>query len=234
MLAPGPGHSPRDRSLSIKIDPGAPDGFVAYSFAGDDPLECKDYVRERAGLERWEPTRQPKVDNIARMSDRVRKPVAKAGSAPATYIYQQADGSPYLRVVRPGFYQSHWNGSAWVSGAPKGPKIPYRLPELLASEQDDVLIVEGEKDADNVAALGFTATTNPGGAGKFPSELTEYFKEKNVYILPDNDEAAQVTPNKSRRHWRARCDQFAWSRFPACRTRATCRIGFRPAAPSIN
>jgi len=30
VLAPGPGHSPRDRSLSIKIDPGAPDGFVAY------------------------------------------------------------------------------------------------------------------------------------------------------------------------------------------------------------
>jgi hypothetical protein len=189
VLAPGPGHSPRDRSLSIKIDPGAPDGFVAYSFAGDDPLECKDYIRERAGLDRWEPTSRPKVDNIPRMADRVCRPVAKGGSAAATYIYQHADGSPYLRVVRPGFYQSHWNGSAWVNGAPKGPKIPYRLPEILAAEHDDVLIVEGEKDADNVAALGFTATTNPGGAGKFAAELAEYFKGKNVYILPDNDAA---------------------------------------------
>jgi hypothetical protein len=27
VLAPGPGHSARDRSLSIKLDPTAPDGF---------------------------------------------------------------------------------------------------------------------------------------------------------------------------------------------------------------
>ena len=134
-----------------------------------------------------EPTR-PKVDNIAHMSDRVRKP-SKAGSTPATYVYKQADGTPYLRVARPGFYQSHWSGSGWISGAPKGPKIPYRLPELIASQHDDVLIVEGEKDADNVAALGFTVTTNSEGAGKFTADLAEYFKGKKAYILPDNDEA---------------------------------------------
>lgn len=27
VTVPGPGHSPRDRSLSIKLDPNAPDGF---------------------------------------------------------------------------------------------------------------------------------------------------------------------------------------------------------------
>jgi putative DNA primase/helicase len=55
VLAPGPGHRPQDRSLSIRIEPGAPDGFIVYSFAGDDPLACKDYVRERLGLPEWEP-----------------------------------------------------------------------------------------------------------------------------------------------------------------------------------
>ena len=55
VLAPGPGHRPQDRSLSIRIDPGAPDGFIVHSFAGDDPLACKDYVRERLGLPEWEP-----------------------------------------------------------------------------------------------------------------------------------------------------------------------------------
>jgi len=55
ILAPGPGHSRLDRSLSIRIEPSAPDGFVVHSFAGDDPLVCKDYVRERLGLRRWEP-----------------------------------------------------------------------------------------------------------------------------------------------------------------------------------
>jgi putative DNA primase/helicase len=56
VLAPGPGHRPQDRSLSIRIEPGAPDGFIVYSFAGDDPFACKDYVRERLGLPEWEPS----------------------------------------------------------------------------------------------------------------------------------------------------------------------------------
>jgi putative DNA primase/helicase len=55
VLAPGPGHSPRDRSLSIKIEPNASDGFLVFSHAGDDPIVCKDYVRERLGLPIWQP-----------------------------------------------------------------------------------------------------------------------------------------------------------------------------------
>jgi hypothetical protein len=56
VLAPGPNHkSPRDRSLSVKLDPTAQDGFVINSFAGDDPIICKDYVREKAGLDPFKP-----------------------------------------------------------------------------------------------------------------------------------------------------------------------------------
>jgi Toprim domain len=55
VLAPGPGHRPQDRSLSIRIEPGAPDGFIVYSFAGDDPFACRDYVRERLGFPEWAP-----------------------------------------------------------------------------------------------------------------------------------------------------------------------------------
>jgi hypothetical protein len=36
VLAPGPGHSRADRSLSIKIDAAAKDGFIVHSFAGGD------------------------------------------------------------------------------------------------------------------------------------------------------------------------------------------------------
>lgn len=197
VLAPGPSHSAGDQSLSVRLDSSAPGGFLVHSFAGDDPLKCKDYVRDKLGV-RWEPTAPPR-DSVARMAARVSKPVAKAGSPPATYIYKQADGTPYLRVVRPGFYQSHWSGGAWVSGAPKGPKIPYRLPEMLAAARDgvaDVLIVEGEKDADNLTTLGFVATTNSGGADpgsgtKFTPELAHWFEGKNVYVLLDNDEAGE-------------------------------------------
>jgi putative DNA primase/helicase len=48
--APGPGHSPGDRSLSVKLVPDIPDGFLVHSFAGDDPRLCRDYVREKLGL----------------------------------------------------------------------------------------------------------------------------------------------------------------------------------------
>jgi putative DNA primase/helicase len=43
VLAPGPGHSKRDRSLSVRLSPGAPAGFLAFSHAGD-------YVRQRLGV----------------------------------------------------------------------------------------------------------------------------------------------------------------------------------------
>jgi hypothetical protein len=50
VLAPGPGHSRADRSLSIKIDPAAPDSFIVHSFAGDSPITCRDHVRAALGL----------------------------------------------------------------------------------------------------------------------------------------------------------------------------------------
>jgi hypothetical protein len=54
-LVPGPGHKAGDRSLSIRPSTTAPDGFVVHSFAGDDPLVCKDYVRGKMGLPPWKP-----------------------------------------------------------------------------------------------------------------------------------------------------------------------------------
>lgn len=206
VLAPGPNHSPKDRSLSIRLDATAPDGMVVYSHSGDDPIACKDYVRERAGLPKWEPQKAASTSNsIARMQSRVSAQVAakpqggvlfqpETKSAPAEYVYRDQDGNPYLRVKRTAdkqFYQQHWSGTDWQNGAPKGPKIPYRLPELLEVEHDTVLIVEGEKDADRLASLGLMATTNAGGAGKWTEDLCEHFNGRDIYIIPDNDEAGE-------------------------------------------
>ena len=55
ILAPGPGHSRGDRSLSVRIEPEAPDGFLVHSFAGDDPIVCKNYIPRQLGLPEWEP-----------------------------------------------------------------------------------------------------------------------------------------------------------------------------------
>jgi putative DNA primase/helicase len=53
VLAPGPGHSRKDRSLAIKLDASAPDGFLIYSHAGDDWKICRDHVRSHLGLPQW-------------------------------------------------------------------------------------------------------------------------------------------------------------------------------------
>jgi hypothetical protein len=147
VLAPGPGHSHKDRSLAIRLDPRAPDGFVVHSFSGDDPLASKDYVRDKLGI-RWEPKQRGSSSaSIARMQDRVSGQSVERPQV-AEYIYKMEDGTPYLRVKRTPdkqFYQSHWTGSSWMNGAPKGPKIPYRLPEIREAEHETVLIVEGEK-----------------------------------------------------------------------------------------
>lgn len=50
---PGPGHGPKDRSLSIKLIATAPGGFVVYSHSRDNAIECRDYVRQRLGLGDW-------------------------------------------------------------------------------------------------------------------------------------------------------------------------------------
>ena len=69
VLCPGPDHSPNDRSLSVKGDANAPDGFLVHSFAADDPIVCRDYVREKLGLPAFKPTgngQRFSEDDIAR------------------------------------------------------------------------------------------------------------------------------------------------------------------------
>jgi hypothetical protein len=54
VRAPGPGHSPKDRSLRIWIDPTDENGFRVHSFV-EDWRVCRDYVCERLGLPTWQP-----------------------------------------------------------------------------------------------------------------------------------------------------------------------------------
>jgi hypothetical protein len=120
----------------------------------------------------------------------------RGGKVVAEYFYLDKDGENYLRVERTSdkqFPQSHWNGKEWKYGKPKGPKIPYNLSDLIAAEPDvPVYICEGEKDADNVAALGLVATCASEGAGKWTDDLNQWFAgKKNIYILQDNDDAGR-------------------------------------------
>jgi AAA domain len=117
------------------------------------------------------------------------------GSNVDEYIYRGQTGTPYLKVVRTSnkqFPQFHWEDNKWVKGKPKGPKIPYRLPELLAAPPDAwVHVFEGEKDADNGAALGLVATTHSEGAEGWSNDLVMWFVGRPVIIHEDNDDAGR-------------------------------------------
>lgn len=52
VVAPGPNHSPRDQSLSVRLSRQAPDGFVVFSHAGDPFEVCRDYVAAKLGIAR--------------------------------------------------------------------------------------------------------------------------------------------------------------------------------------
>jgi putative DNA primase/helicase len=125
---------------------------------------------------------------------------SKDGPTESVFIYRDAGGNPYLRVEKresadkrgKQYPQYHWTGADWALGKPKGPKIPYRLPELIAAPPDvAVHIAEGEKDAETLAALGLIATTNSEGAkkGSWTPELNQWFVgRKRVFIPEYNDE----------------------------------------------
>lgn len=180
VVCPGPGHSARDRSLSVSFDPGAPEGFVVHSFSDDDAIACRDHVRGRLGLPEWKPERAPD------------KPKPTRATVVCHYIYHDDIGDPYLRVTRmsdKSFRQSHWEIDGWETGKPKGDPVPYRLPDIIARPDETIWLVEGEKDADNLSALGLLATTAPGGGGNFPTtpDFGQWFDGRKVIAIMDND-----------------------------------------------
>jgi hypothetical protein len=67
VLAPGPGHSPRDRSLAVRPSPTAPDGLLIFSHCGDDWRACRDYVLDRLGASRaraWSPRIVQRIESL--------------------------------------------------------------------------------------------------------------------------------------------------------------------------
>ncbi len=119
----------------------------------------------------------------------------------ATYDYRDEAGGLLFQVVRfepKDFRQRRPDGQGgWTWQVKRIRQVPYRLFELRANAAEDpVLIVEGEKDVDRLASLGFVATCNAGGANKWPAELNPHFRGLSVYILSDNDEAGRSHAEK--------------------------------------
>lgn len=115
-----------------------------------------------------------------------------AGRIVATYDYTDEAGKLLYQVVRfdpKDFRQRRPDGNGgWTWKLDSVKQVPYRLPVLLAAELEEAVIVcEGEKDCDALAALDITTTTNSGGAGRWRPEFAAHLKGRDVIIIPDND-----------------------------------------------
>ena len=108
------------------------------------------------------------------------------------YDYTDEDGKPLFQTVRykvpppkkKTFSQRRPDGNGgWIKNLKGVRRVLYRLPQVKAAEV--VIDVEGEKDADLLVALGFVATTNPMGAGKWLPEYSETLRGKIVVVFGD-------------------------------------------------
>lgn len=106
-----------------------------------------------------------------------------------TYDFKDENDKILFQEVRyepKGFAQRRPDGKGgWIWDLNGTRLVLYDLPKLKDAET--VFIVEGPKDAEALKALGYVVTTNPQGAGKWKPEYSETLRDKEIFILPDND-----------------------------------------------
>jgi hypothetical protein len=145
-------------------------------------MACRQYVREKLGLPEWKPE-EPRLKTVSEIV--------------AEYDYRDETGDLLFQVVRfepKDFRQRRPLGvGKWAWEIRGVPRVPYRLPGLIAAVKEGrtICITEGEKAADALTKLGVTATCSPHGAGKWRDEYSAYLKNADVVILPDNDEPGE-------------------------------------------
>lgn len=108
------------------------------------------------------------------------------------YDYRDQRGDLLFQVVRmePKTFRQRVPkaGGGWSWSVKDVRRVLYRLHELVAADSAKVVFIpEGEKDVDRLVSLGFLATCNPGGAGKWKGHYCEFLRDRPIVILPDND-----------------------------------------------
>jgi hypothetical protein len=186
VLCPAPGHSARDRSLSVKPSATA-DGFTVHCFApGADWQTCKDFVRPKIGFDPF------KTSGNGR-AQQPKKTYFDYRDETGDLVYQVerenlAGGGKKFRQRRP-----DGNGG-WLWNLAGVQPLPYKLPELLEALAHDrsIAIVEGEAKVDLLWSWNIPATCNSGGAQKWRPRHSAYLSGADIVILPDNDQAGRL------------------------------------------
>lgn len=118
----------------------------------------------------------------------------------ASWEYYDGDGALWVTVCRKDFdggkHIRPWNGTDWKW--PEGQRPLYNLADIKAASV--VVLVEGEKCAERMRALGYTATTMPGGAQAARVVDWSPLAGKTVIRWRDNDKAGLDWLEKTGHH----------------------------------
>jgi len=187
VLVRCPHHDDSDKTPSLSISPARDGGVLVKCFAGCTMPE----IVGALGL-------QPKDLFAKELPVKFTPPPAKAekknGEPDAIpvidkiYSYRDANGVEVYQALRmkpKSFRQRHRVNGAWVWKMDGVERVIYRLPEIIKAQS--VWITEGEKDVENLVALGFEATCNVGGSKNWLESYGENFTGKDVVICGDND-----------------------------------------------
>ena len=122
--------------------------------------------------------------------DEEKVPFYQPSKFEAVYSYNNGNVLKY-RLPNKMFTWGHYDSedSMWYKGSGKDFITLYK-PKGLS---DVIILAEGEKDADTLASLGFTAVSAPHGTGKWLDEYTKELKDVDkVMIISDNDDAGKM------------------------------------------
>lgn len=119
-----------------------------------------------------------------------------------------------VRYKPKGFSQRRPDGNNdWIWNMKGVNSVPYHLPEIIQSIEP-VMIVEGEKDVENLKRMGFTATTSPMGAGKWKASYNKYLKDKEVILIPDHDQPGYQHCQRIGQSLRGIAGKIKWLELP--------------------
>ena len=172
--APGPGHGPRNRSLSVRLSASSSDEFIVHSFAGDDWRDCRDYVRERLGLpaDGWKRDRP-------RGAPTPRRPAVNHDDEPATEHAKARWLWLQRRPIAGTIAETYLRKARGYGGAI--PATPGFMP------------ARGEHAPALIAAFGMPAEPEP---GKLAIADADVMAVQLVKLKPDGSGKADVGPNK--------------------------------------
>lgn len=110
----------------------------------------------------------------------------------ARYPYYDSDGTHLYDQVRfePKDFRPQMADGSWGLTCQR---VLYRLPQIIGPIEDEkfIWIVEGEKDADLLAAFDFPVTTAGPASAWESCDTTPLLRAHGVVILPDRDDAGE-------------------------------------------